>query len=126
MGQEGDAPRPPAGAVLTWPAEPAEVVGVAAHGGAVGSGGEAVAAAQGLQLHGVLQVWPAKEAAEQQLRRRGLAAQAEVGARHQHTAARHATAGLHRLQQRVQRALLEPLQQRVRDRLEFLLQQQQP
>ena len=51
----GGEPRGPAGrGVLTWPAEPAEVVGVAAHCGAVGGGGEAVAAAQGLELHGVL------------------------------------------------------------------------
>lgn len=111
---------------LTWPAEPAEVVGVATHRGPVGGGGKAVAAAQGFQLHGVLQVWPAEEAAEQQLRWRGLAAQAEVGARHQHTAARHAASGLHSLQQRVQGTLLEPLEQRVRDRLELLLQKQQP
>lgn len=58
----GGEPRGPAGrGVLTWPAEPAEVVGIAAHGGAVGGGGEAVAAAQGLELHCVLQVGPAEE-----------------------------------------------------------------
>lgn len=111
---------------LTWPAEPAEVVGVATHRGPVSGGGKAVAAAQGFQLHCVLQVWPAEKATEQQLRWRGLAAQTEVDARHQHAAARHAASGLHSLQQCVQRTLLEPLEQRVRDCLELLLQKQQP
>lgn len=115
----GREPRGPAGrGVLTWPAEPAEMVGVAAHGGAVGGGGEAVAAAQGLRLHGVLQVGPAEEASSSSCGGAGWPPRRR-SARGTGTQPPDAAAGLHRLQQRVQRALLEPLQQRVRDRLEF-------
>lgn len=101
------------------------MVGIAADGGAVGDA-EALALTEGLQLGGVLQVGPAEEFAQKQVGGSRLAPQAQLGAGHQHAAAGHAPAGLHRLQQTVQRALLQPLQQRVGDGLQLLLQQQQP